>query len=214
MGNFYSCLADANENRPYEMPAGTNTYGFTITMPGFMLPASFKNTYGSLFYKLAAYMSSENGVIVQIGEKVLKFGGYYNLSLNSAASRPAVLERSVKRSMFSGKKLVNVKLKVDSCGYLPEEVLRFTLEVQNPKCLPYKMSVQLLQKVAYAVDGTKKTTVAIVGSADKEVAEPESETSWDGSFKIHKMASATYVGKNAMYAVSHVVQVSIVFKIL
>lgn len=157
-------------------------------------------------------MRSENGVIVQIGEKVLKFGGYYNLSKNPAAAKSASIERSVKRSMFTGKKVVVVTMYMDTCGFLPEDTLRFTMRVQNPKCLPYKMSAQLLQKVIYTISGTKKTTVAIVGNAEKEVNEPESENIWDGSFKVHKGISPTYVGKNSMYVVSHILQVRIIVR--
>lgn len=197
-----------NDSKPYELQPGTNTYGFNVAIPGDVLPAPFKNPYGTLVYKLAAYMRSENGYIVLIGEKILKFGGYYNLSRNLEAAKSATIERSVKRSMFTGKKLVIVTLNLETCGYLPEDMVRFSMRVQNPKCLPYKSSVQLLQKIIYAVKGTKKTTVAIVGSADKEVNEPESETVWDGSFKVHKGVSPTYIGRHQMYVVTHIVQVS------
>lgn len=152
-------------------------------------------------------MLSETGVLVQIGEKSLKFGGFYNLLSNANISKGILLERSVKKSMFKGKKVVSVKLKLDNRGFLPEEQLRFQMSIINPKCLPCKVSVSLLQKVIYAVNSNKKTTVATVGTAEKDIAEPVPETLWEGTLKIHKLASPTYSGKNPMYTVSHLVQV-------
>jgi len=183
---------DANENRPYELQPGTNTYGFNLTIPGDMLPAPFKNSYGTLYYKLVAYMKSETGILVQIGEKGLKFGGFYNLSQNPEVLKPATIERSVKRSIFTGKKLVIATLSLDNCGFMPDESLRFTMRVQNPKCLPFRMSVLLLQKVMYCINGTKKSTVAVLGNSDREVPEPDAETVWEGSVKVHKGASPNY----------------------
>jgi len=63
------------------------------------LPAPFKNAYGSLVYRLVAYMNeiSHQGH-VQIGEKPMRFNGHYNLLDNEMALNPISIEQNFKSS--------------------------------------------------------------------------------------------------------------------
>jgi len=197
----------------YELPAGNNRFRFTLHATGEALPAPFRTSYGSLVYKLIAYMRSENGFLVPIGDKILRFGGYHNLSQNIDALRPFEMVRSAKKSIFSNKKIVTATLHLESCGYLPDEDLPFTLCISNPRCLPLQMSMKLTQRVIYSVDGAKKTTVATLDEAVNEIMEPDCESIWVHALKIHKAASPSYC-IHPMYTVSHILQVMFLNTIL
>ncbi|CAL8111571.1 unnamed protein product [Orchesella dallaii] len=198
-------LPEKTHPQRYELPAGNNRFRFTLQAPGETLPAPFRTGYGSLVYKLVAYMRAENGFLVQIGERILRFGGYHNLSQNIDALRPIEIERSVKKSIFSSKKIVTANLHLESCGYLPEEDLPFTLCIRNPRCLPLQMSMKLNQRAIYSVDGSKKTTVATLDEAINEIFEPDCESTWVHTLKVHKAASPSYC-IHPMYTVTHILQ--------
>lgn len=207
--SHFDCFTATNSTERYELPAGNNRFRFTLSTPEEMLPAPFKTSYGSLVYKLVAYMYSENRYQwVSIGEKILKFQGYHNLSQNIDALKPIQVERSVKKSIFSSKKILRATLDLDSCGYLPLENLNFTLWITNPKCLPLKMWVTLHQRVVYNVDGAKKATIAVLDSLVHEITEPGSESMWVDTLKVHKAASPSYY-IHPMYTVSHTLQVKL-----
>lgn len=188
----------------YELPPGNHRYRFSLNMSGESLPAPFKTNYGYLKYKLVAYINGCDWV--QVAEKEVRFAGYHNLSQNPDALKPFEIERSVKKSIFSSKKMISANLKLDSCGYLPLEDLHFTLCIDNPKCLPLKMWITLNQRCSYNIDGAKKTTVAVLDSAATEVTEPGTEYAWQGALNVHKAAAPSYC-IHPMYTVSHVLQV-------
>lgn len=174
-------------NQYYEIPAGNHRYRFSLNVTGETLPAPFKTAYGTLKYKLVAYMLNSTLQWVQIGEKELRFSGYFNLSQNLDALKPVEITRVVKKSIFSSKKLISCVLKLESCAYLPSESLPFTLCVfDNSKGLPLKLYISLNQRCIYNIDGAKKTTVAVLDSCEHEVNVPKKEYSWVTLKILHK----------------------------
>lgn len=177
-------------------------------MSGDELPAPFKTSYGTLTYKLVAYMVS--GLYVQVGEKTVRFQGYFNLSKNVDAVKPIHVERSVKKSIFSSKKMLTATLHVDSSGFLPSESVPFTLAIDNKKCLPLKMWISVNQRSIFNIDGAKKATVAVLASAVHQTDEANSQYAWVGTLNIHKASAPSYTG-HSMHTVTHSLQVIIPF---
>lgn len=193
--------------RPHIMQPGIHNFGFELNLPGDIMPAPFRSPYGSLIYKVVAYVKNETAAFVQVSDKSVRYPGYHNLLLNEEAPKAISLERTLKKSVFSKNKFVTAHFKIDKSGYLPDEQVPFTLTVQNPKCMAMgSIVVTLVQKINYNISGAAKTTTNTLDTAEYQVKEAKAEIDWHGKLKIKKRQIPTFT-LHPMYAVSHIVQV-------
>lgn len=172
------------------------------------MPAPFRSPYGSLIYKVVAYFKNESAAFVHIADKSIRFSGYHNLLLNEEAGKPIHLERTLKKSVFSNKKFVTAMLDVERSGFLPDEDIHFTLNVNNPKAMTMSsIAVSLIQKVNYNVSGATKSTTNILDTKEYQVKEPKTEIDWRGKLRVKKRQIPTFT-LHPMYNVTHILTVS------
>lgn len=190
------------------LPEGRNVeiccenFLFTLVVPGEVLPAPFKNAYGSLTYKVVAYMRSIYGRYVQIGEKTLAFDGYQNLTENVDALKPL----KIKRGLMDVSASVQAILILESGAYLPQETAPFTMVVRNPGCIPLQITVFIVQKITYSVDSTPLSACQRVDQVELFESAPEADTCWKGILTVPKGQIPSYIHANPCYEVRYAVQ--------
>ncbi|CAL8111572.1 unnamed protein product [Orchesella dallaii] len=191
--------------RPHIMQPGIHNFGFELIIPGEILPAPFRSPYGTLVYKVVAYIKNELAAFVQIADKSVRYPGYHNLALNEEAAKAINLERTLKKSVFSSKKFVTAAFKVEKSGYLPDEDIPFTLSVNNPKCMTMStIVVSLIQKINYQVNGANKATTNTLDTKEYPLKDPKPEIDWHGKMKIKRRQIHTYTD-HQVYTVTHVI---------
>lgn len=192
---------------PYIMQPGIHNFGFELNIEADIMPAPFRSPYGSLIYKVIAYVKNETAAFIQVADKSVRYPGYHNLLLNEEAANPIHLERTLKKSVFSSKKFVTADLKIEKSGFLPDEDIPFTLIVHNPKSMPMSsIVVSLVQKINYSVSGASKGTTNTLDTKEYPLKEPKTEIDWHGKLKIKRRQIPTFTS-HPMYSVTHILQV-------
>jgi len=144
---------------------------------------------------------------IQISESQLRFNGYNNLSELDNYLEPMKHESGLQKSIFSSKKIITGAFTVERRGFLPGEEIVYNLGITNAKGLSVKkISVNLVRRVVYDVDGTTKTTLLILDA--KDITEPNDEMDINiiDKLKVPISCVPSYTGKS-LYTVSHLVQV-------
>ncbi|XP_035705508.1 arrestin domain-containing protein 4 isoform X1 [Folsomia candida] len=196
---------DETSTRLVVLQPGTYTYPFVLTMPGETLPAPFRSQYGNLHYKIVAYMASAF-CYVQVAEKALRFKGYNNLNQLPNYLEPIKNESGFQTSMFSKKKVITAIMTLNKRGFLPGDDLPFVLSIINPKWFVVrKISVNLVRRVIYNVNGATKTTLVNLDSFENTEISKDDEIYCEGKLSIPRNCMPTYNAK-PVYSVIHLIQ--------
>ncbi|CAL8112213.1 unnamed protein product [Orchesella dallaii] len=190
---------------PERSPDASENFLFTLPIPGDTLPAPFKSPYGSLTYKVVAYMRSIYGRYVQIAEKSLDFPGYHNLSQNVDGMKPL----KIKRGLLDASANIVAILILESGAYLPEEAVPFTMIVRNPGMIPLSITVFIAQKITYNVDGTLLATCTRIDMMELFEGNPEADTLWKGNLTVPKKLPPSY-SIHPSYEVKYAIQFKVV----
>ncbi|ODN04983.1 pH-response regulator protein palF/RIM8 [Orchesella cincta] len=190
---------------------GSVTYPFELDIPeNPHLPAPFRNELGCLVYRLVVYMAEpiRLQIHVEIGQRIVKFNGHYNLFNDEAAMTPVSVEKSLKTSVFARKKLLDLLLLVEKSGFLPGEIVTFSLSFKNLQCLPLQISVQLMQHLKYNATNRResiKRKVAILAKLERMYTNHMPECTWMDSLRIPEDQVPSFTC-HYMYNVAYCIQ--------
>jgi len=197
----------------YKLESGTETYPLELaiwrTKAVEDLPPPLITPEGLLVYKFQSYLVINNAQFM-VGEISMPYQGHYNLLENSGeVEKPIEIGLQVvhKRGILSRKKCADVYLHSETSGYLPGEIIYFTVENKNGDGLRLKWSVELVQKLWYQDPSQRQSDrvqkmgrrysvkmkeILVVGAEKQWVEGEQVEMIWKGKLRVPKGQTPSY----------------------